>query len=48
MDEQFEQDEKAEYKAKRFKELGFHPQKEIPVNKLLPVSINGIGCHCTI
>lgn len=36
MDEQIEL-EKSEFKTKRFKELGFHPQKEIPANRLLPV-----------
>lgn len=36
MDEQIEL-EKSEFKAKRFKELGFYPQKEIPANRLLPV-----------
>ncbi|KAJ6635616.1 Proteasome activator complex subunit 4, partial [Pseudolycoriella hygida] len=28
--------EKHEFKTKRFKALGFHPQKEIPANRLLP------------
>lgn len=37
MDEQIEL-ERSEFKTKRFKELGFHPQKEIPANKLLPVA----------
>lgn len=41
MDEQIEL-EKSEFKAKRFKELGFHPQKEIPANRLLPVNIKFI------
>lgn len=37
MEEQVEV-EKSEFKAKRLKELGFVPQKEIPANRLLPVS----------
>lgn len=36
MDEDYDL-ERSEFKAKRFKELGFHPQKEIPANRLLPV-----------
>lgn len=36
MDEEHES-EKSEFKTKRFKELGFYPQKEIPANRLLPV-----------
>lgn len=44
MDEQIEL-EKSEFKTKRFKELGFHPQKEIPANRLLPV-VNFIFFDC--
>lgn len=44
MDEQIEL-ERSEFKAKRFKELGYHPQKEIPANRLLPV-VNLIFFDC--